>query len=45
LDTLRIKTEAQAQNQLKLAHQIRTEMDEVTAEFRGKQISHHTPIL
>ena len=44
LDTLRIETETQAQNHLKLAHQIRAEMDEVSAEFHVKQINHRRTI-
>ena len=44
MDTLRIETEAQAQNHLKLARQIRTDMDEVTAAFYGKQINHRRTI-
>jgi hypothetical protein len=44
LDTLRIETEKQSQNHLKLAHQIRAEMDEVTAEFHVKQINHRRSV-
>jgi hypothetical protein len=44
MDTLRIETESQAQSHLKLAHQFRTDMEEVTAEFHGKQINHRRTV-
>jgi hypothetical protein len=44
VDTLRIETEAQSQNHLKLATQIRAELESMTAQFHQKQISHRRNI-
>ncbi|TFK44977.1 hypothetical protein BDQ12DRAFT_695292 [Crucibulum laeve] len=39
-DTLRLETEKQAQSHLKLAHQIRDELESVTGQFHLKQVNH-----
>lgn len=44
MDTLRIETEAQSQNHLKLATQIRAELESMTAQFHQKQINHRRNI-